>query len=198
MKALLLSGGMDSAALAYFARPDLAIAIDYGHVCADSELESAERVAAQAQIQLEIVKIDAHALGLGVMAAQEPLDDCPCPEWWPYRNQFLVTLAAMRGFPIGVKELMIGVVSTDGDAHADGRPEFFVRLSSLTSCQEGGLIVTAPAISMTTTELVRRSGIPIDLLVATHSCHTGDLACGQCRGCWKREKVLYDLGLVKD
>lgn len=198
MRALLLSGGMDSSALVFLTSPDLAIAIDYGQLGAESELESAERIAGHVGVRLEVVRLDARALGGGVMAAQAPLADAPCPEWWPYRNQFLITVAAMRGYPLGVKELLFGAVATDGEAHADGRPEFFERLSRLTALQEGGMVVSTPAIAMTTTQLVHRSGIPIDLLVATHSCHTGDCACGQCRGCWKREKVLYELGLVKD
>ncbi len=198
MRALLLSGGMDSSALAFLASPNLAIAINYGQLGAEAELESAERIAVHVGVRLEVVRLDARLLGGGVMAAQAPLADAPCPEWWPYRNQFLITIAAMRGYPLGVRELMFGAVVSDGEAHADGRTEFFERLSGVTALQEGGMVLSTPAIAMTTTELVRRSGIPIDLLVATHSCHTGDRACGQCRGCWKREKVLYELGLIKD
>ena len=35
--ALLLSGGMDSIALAYWKRPDIALTIDYGQAAADAE-----------------------------------------------------------------------------------------------------------------------------------------------------------------
>ena len=197
MKALLLSGGMDSAAVAFLVPPDLAIAIDYGQVCAASELESAERVAERAKVRLEIVRANTRALGAGTLAGNAAIGDHMCAEWWPYRNQLLVTLAAMQCYKEGVSELLVGAVASDREAHADGSPEFFATLSHLTSIQEGGLLVSTPAIEMDTTTLVRRSGIPIDLLVATHSCHLGDLSCGQCRGCLKREKVLYELGLVK-
>jgi 7-cyano-7-deazaguanine synthase len=198
MKALLLSGGMDSSALAFLVRPELAIAIDYGQLGATTELESASRVAAHVGMPLDIVRLDARALGGGLMAGKEPLQSAPCPEWWPYRNQFLITVEAMRAFALGVRELLFAAVASDGEAHSDGRPEFFARMSELLAFQEGGLRVSAPAIAMTTVQLVRESGIPLDLLVATHSCHRGDDACGQCRGCWKREEVLRALGLVKD
>lgn len=198
MKALLLSGGMDSAALAFLVRPQLAIAIDYGQLSAEAELESAERIASYAQIPLDVISINARKIGGGVMAGRKPIADAPCPEWWPYRNQFLITVAAMHCYPRGVKELMVGAVVSDGDAHLDGDQQFFELLSGLLTYQEGNLIVAAPAITMNTTELVQKSGIPVDLIAGTHSCHIGNLACGQCRGCWKREKVLYDLGLVKD
>jgi 7-cyano-7-deazaguanine synthase len=38
---LLLSGGMDSVALAYWLRPDVAFTIDYGQLSAEGELRSA-------------------------------------------------------------------------------------------------------------------------------------------------------------
>jgi len=197
VKALLLSGGMDSSALAFLTRPELAIAIDYGQLGASAELESATRIAAHLAMPLEFVHLNARELGGGVMAAQTPRQSAPCPEWWPYRNQFLITVAAMRAFALGSRELLFGAVATDGEAHSDGRGEFFARLSDLLAFQEGQLRVSVPAIAMTTVQLVRESGIRLDLLVATHSCHIGDNACGQCRGCWKREEVLHALGLVQ-
>jgi len=189
---------MDSSALACLIRPEIGIAIDYGQLGGAAELASAERIAAHTGCRLEIVRVDARAIGGGVMAGQKPLANAPCPEWWPYRNQFVITVAAMRGYALGASELLFGAVASDGEAHADGRADFFEQLSRLLAMQEGGMRVRAPAITMTTTELVRRSSIPMDLLIGTHSCHTGDDACGQCRGCWKRESVLHDLGLVKD
>jgi 7-cyano-7-deazaguanine synthase len=92
-----------------------------------------------------------------------------------------------------VTHLMIGALRTDGE-HADGRLEFFQRLSNVMQMQEGEVTVSAPAISMTAVELALTSGIAKDVLAWAHSCHTGDFACGQCRGCVKHYETWKALG----
>ena len=131
------------------------------------------------------------------MTGQRPLESDPCPEWWPYRNQFLLTIAAMHAYKCGASELIIGAVVTDGEAHTDGRPEFFKRMSHLLGYQEGGIAISTPAITLTTVALVKQAGIPISVLAGTHSCHVSNLACGRCRGCLKREAVIYELGYIE-
>ncbi len=118
----------------------------------------------------------------------------PIPEWWPYRNQLLVTVSAARALSLGVQRLMLGAVRTDGN-HADGTPEFVRRLSAVLEAQEGAMCVEAPAIGMSSAELVRVSGVPSEILAWAHSCHTSDLACGRCRGCAKHFQVTKELGL---
>jgi 7-cyano-7-deazaguanine synthase len=119
------------------------------------------------------------------------------PEWWPFRNQLLVTLAGMRGVHLGVTELLVASVRTDG-AHSDGTAAFYEQLDSLMRGQEGGIRVRAPAIGFTSVELVRRSGIPQELLAWSHSCHVASFSCGQCRGCAKHAEVMAELGYELD
>ncbi len=76
---------------------------------------------------------------------------------------------------------------------ADGRPEFVQLLDRLLSNQEGGIWLVAPAIHLTSAELVRRSGLPTDVLAWSHSCQVSEHACGRCRGCCKRREVLAEL-----
>jgi 7-cyano-7-deazaguanine synthase len=63
------------------------------------------------------------------------------------------------------------------------------------ACQEGGIRIHAPALKMTSHELVSISRIPMEALALTHSCHTGCLACGRCRGCQRRFTIFEGLGL---
>jgi len=93
----------------------------------------------------------------------------------------------------GVQELMLGALVTDG-VHADGRTEFFRRLSALMEMQEGHIRVTAPAATLTAVELIRHSGVPPEILAWAHSCHTAAEACGDCRGCRKHFLTRKDLG----
>lgn len=192
MKAILLSGGMDSIALAYWKRPAIAFTIDYGQAAAPAELAAAAQVANELEMQHQILRVDCSSLGSGDMAGSAPASVAPVPEWWPFRNQMLVTLAGMKAISLGVNELMIGSVSSDGQ-HADGRPEFFEALDRLMHLQEGGINVTAPALHLTTVELIQESAIPAGLLGWAHSCHTGPLACGGCRGCTKHYDVTREL-----
>lgn len=191
--ALLLSGGMDSSALAWWFRPDLAISVDYGQLAAEAELRASAMVCAELGIDHDIVRIDCRKLGSGDMAGQQPDIHAPCSDWWPYRNQLLITFAGARALALGVGRLWIGTVTSDG-THADGRHEFFAHMDALMAAQEGALRVSAPAIEMSTAQLIRKSGIPAASLAWTHSCHKGNVPCGQCRGCNKYFEVFHELG----
>ena len=116
-------------------------------------------------------------------------EDGPASEWWPYRNQFLLTVAAMKCLSLRTAELMIGALSTDG-FHADGTADFIGRMNELFSLQEGDLEVTAPAIELTAVELVQKSQAPHSVLAWSHSCHVAPHACGNCRGCHKHFETM--------
>jgi 7-cyano-7-deazaguanine synthase len=191
--ALLLSGGMDSTAIAYWRKPEVAITIDYGQQPAAGEIRAAQAVSHALCIDHHIVRCDLSALGSGDMAGSVALGVAPVPEWWPFRNQMLVTLAAMKAVGLGINTLLIGCLATDGQ-HADGRADFVVALDNLLRLQEGYIRLEAPAIELTATELIRRSEIPMDVLGWAHSCHVGEFACGLCRGCRKHYETLKALG----
>jgi len=193
MIGLLLSGGMDSVSIAWWKRPDIAVTVDYGQRPSVAEVEAAVAVCLEIGIRHEIVRADCSSVGSGDMAAMPPISVAPVPEWWPFRNQLLLTLAGIAAVRIGVTNLMIGTLATDS-VHADGRPDFIETMSRLMSLQEGGITVSAPAISMTAAELVKTSGIPREVLAWAHSCHVGNFACGQCRGCVKHYKTWEALG----
>jgi len=192
MNALLLSGGMDSIAIAWWKRPDLAIFVDYGQIQAKAEEAAGRAVADEIGIRYEIVRADCSSLGSGDMAGQKPLDLAPVPEWWPFRNQLILTLAGMAAVRSGATNLMIGSIKEDSQ-HTDGKPEFIDAMSKLMSLQEGGLTVEAPAIALSAVDLVLTSGVPNPILSWAHSCHVSNYACGSCRGCLKHFDTLKRL-----
>lgn len=189
---ILLSGGIDSIALAWWRRPEIAFTVDYGQLAARTELAAAAEVAHELGLRHEVLRIDCSSIGSGDMAGSVPDPIAPVTEWWPYRNQLLVTLAAARGVTLGIRCLMVGTVATDG-THADGAPAFYAALDALMRLQEGAVAIEVPAIGMSTVELVRVSGVPREVLAWAHSCHTGSLACGGCRGCIKHYHVMNEL-----
>ncbi len=192
-EAILLSGGMDSVALAYWRRPAIAYTIDYGQIPVDGEIRAAATVCESLSIRHRIIRANCRELGSGDLAGGEPSKVAPVPEWWPFRNQLLLTLAGAAAIADGVNELIFGAVKTDG-SHADGRSDFFQKICALMEIQEGGIRVVAPAIQLTSVELIRLSKIPISVLAWSHSCHVSGLACGTCRGCVKHASTMKELG----
>ena len=188
-KALLLSGGMDSVCIAWWKRPDYGITIDYGQKPAPGELRAASAVCQTIGIEHIVVRADISALGSGDLVGSTPSDDAPASEWWPYRNQFLMTLAAMKCHQLSVNVLMIGALKTDG-FHADGTIEFIEQMDALFALQEGSLSIAAPAIGLTASELVQASNVSPEVISWSHSCHVSEVACGFCRGCHKHFETM--------
>lgn len=193
---LLLSGGLDSTALAALFRPVLCLAVDYGQRSALGELRAAAAVCQALDLKLKTLTLDLGGLGGGLLKNEDPIPGAPSPEWWPYRNQILVTAAASVALQAGLTQVLAGTVAGDGTRHIDGRPDFYQALDQLISMQEGHIRVRAPAIGETSVDLVRRSGLSEDVLGWTISCHRASLPCGDCPGCWKRGQVLSDLGIL--
>lgn len=182
MRALLFSGGLDSTALAFWLKPDRLLFVDYGQLSAEGELRAATKISSELQLELDTRRVDARSCGSGDMAGGLALNS-EAPEFWPYRNQFLITLAAMTYANEPTLSISIGTVRTDR-VHPDGHPAFLRKLQATLRTQ-GDVILEAPAISITSKTLIKRAGVPLDLLGWAFSCHRSNFACGLCRGCAK-------------
>ncbi len=194
-RGLLLSGGIDSTALFWWKRPAIAYTIDYGHSAAAAEVRAAKTICEKLRCVHHVIRIDLASLGCGPLAGRKSSSLSQSKEWWPFRNQLLLTVAGMHAVQHGVNQLLIGTVRSDS-RHADGTPVFVRQISQVMSQQEGGLEVVAPAITLDTIQLVMKSKLPLALVLQTHSCHQGNTHCCQCPGCMKRLKVFERLGLA--
>lgn len=191
---LLLSGGMDSTALAALHRPQLSLTIDYGQRPAAGEIRAAAQVASLLGIEHKSIAVDASAVGAGVLLDDSSSIIGSAPETWPLRNQLLATIAAAYALRNGLGEVLLGTVREDRERHRDGTPEFVELLDRLTSWQEGEIRVRAPSIEQTSAELVIASQLGPEIFAWTHSCHRAPFACGECPGCWKRAAVWDEHG----
>ena len=187
MRVLLFSGGLDSTALAFLLRPDHLLFVDYGQVSAEGELRAAKKISSELELNLETRQVNARACGAGDMAGGVTLSN-EAPEFWPYRNQFLITLAAMTFAKESELSISIGTVRTDR-VHPDGRPAFLRKLQAALRSQ-ADVRIEAPAISITSRTLIKRAGVPGDILGWAFSCHRANYACGQCRGCAKHFQIV--------
>ncbi len=198
-KILLLSGGLDSSALAYAIRPDLAFTVLYGQAAGEAEVEASKAICHELGTSHEVLRADFSFAGLGDMstnrreAGSENSNYLPSSDWWPLRNQFLITVVAARCLAMGVQgDLFTGTVSSDA-RFADGTVGFYSLMDELFTRQEGGLRLYAPAIKKCSAELLRESKMPEAIARWTHSCHCFNVACGMCRGCRKRGEVMIEV-----
>lgn len=196
-RTILLSGGIDSCSLTYLYREELSLAItvDYGQRAAKSEIRSSKKICELLGIKHEIIELKAKNLGSGEMAYTNSRSSLASqPEWWPFRNQLIVTLAAMRMISFGSSNLLVGSVKTD-KKFLDGTNRFFRALNKCLTVQEGSIQIEAPAIKMSSKELIIESKVPDSLLLWTHSCHVSNVPCGRCNGCNKYFSVLKSVGI---
>ena len=190
---ILLSGGLDSAAVAEIERPTRALFIDYGQLPAEAERKAARAVASHLSLKLDELTLDLSDVGSGLLTATPQVQNAPTPEWFPFRNQHLATIAAAHALKHGLSAVLLGTVAGDGYRHADGTQQFVVALDMLTRCQEGGIRVFAPQIKTSLHELLLESAMPEHIVHQTHSCHASNINCGECPGCRRRQEVLAGL-----
>ncbi len=189
----LLSGGIDSIAIAAWRRPELCLTVDYGQRPAIAEIRAATEVCRQLGLLHEVIRIPIGDLGSGVLAGREASAFSKHAEFWPFRNQFLLTIGAMYALRSSIRTVLIGTVSTDC-RHADGSENFVKQIAALTSMQEGHVNVLAPALHLTPQALLAESRIESSVLGWAHSCHSENLACGICPGCAKHSETLRTMG----
>lgn len=194
-KAILLSGGIDSICLTYHLKPDIAYTIDYGQIPAEREIYVSNFICQKLGIQHKVIRVDCKNLGSGTLANSDNLSISPSEEWWPFRNQLLITLAAMQGIKDSISELYLASVKSD-DFHKDGTKDFYRLCNELVSFQEGKIQIICPTLDFFSHELVGKFNVPSNLLSIAHSCHISNIACGKCSGCRKQLKVKYELNIL--
>jgi 7-cyano-7-deazaguanine synthase len=197
-KAILLSGGIDSIALAYLYREEisLAITLDYGQKSALTEVQVSKRFCKILCIEHEVITVNCGDLGIGQMTNHRSMSFSePLSEWWPFRNQLIITLAAMKLYQHQIDTLMIGSVKSDRK-FMDGSKMFFRALNKCFATQEGNIFIETPAINMSSVQLVMESNLPDNLLLWAHSCHISNNPCGNCNGCRKYFQVMKKIGVT--
>ena len=187
---MLLSGGLDSAAVAAIEQPTRALFVDYGQIPVEAERRAARAVALHLSIELDEVSVDLSAFGSGLLVGTSQILDAPTSEWFPFRNQLLATVAAAHAIKHGLDTVLLGLVAGDGHRHADGTPQFVSSLDMLTCAQEGNIRVRAPQIKTLADKLLIETNLSEELMEQTHSCHASDISCNRCPGCRRRDELL--------
>jgi 7-cyano-7-deazaguanine synthase len=194
MSCLLLSGGLDSISILYWKRPKIALTIDYGQNSAKAEIEASKYACDILNIKHHVLTIDCSILGYGDMSKNESHKLAPNSDWWPFRNQLLITLASMYIIKYKITTIILGSVKSDSQ-FKDGTEKFTQLIDNLICYQEGNIKIETPAIKLISLELIKISNIPYNLLCCAHSCHCNNKACGICRGCNKYTEIMDKIEL---
>ena len=216
---VLLSGGLDSATVAAWARARgyevIGLSIDYGqrHRC---ELDAAKALASHLGLADHIVlRVDLSAFGWSALtdaAIPVPRDrpdaalaaEIPTT-YVPARNTVFLALALALAEARGATAIGVGVNAIDYSGYPDCRPEFldaFRHLAALATkagVEGHAPEIVAPLVDLTKAEIVAL-GVELGLDQGlTTSCYDPDPAgrpCGHCDSCRLRAAGFAAVGIV--
>jgi 7-cyano-7-deazaguanine synthase len=210
---VLLSGGMDSAAVIAIAREQgfavHALSVRYGQRHT-SELAAAARVAqALGVVAHKVVDVDLRSIG-GSALTDDAID---VPEaggegipstYVPARNTIMLSLALGWAEVLGANDIFCGVNAVDYSGYPDCRPEFIAAFQALANLatkagvEGAGLRVHAPLQFLSKADIVRegvRLGVDFGLTVSCYQADADGRACGHCDACRLRAAGFADAGV---
>ena len=213
MKAVcLISGGMDSATLAYRARGEgydlICLHFNYGQRTERKERASARKIAVLLDAE-EFIEVDLTYLTrfggssltdhrLAVDRHRDDREGIP-NTYVPFRNANLLSIATSCAEARGAGAIFIGVQSQDYSGYPDCRPQFieaFQRVVDTGTRDETRITIMAPFLNMTKQDILSLGttlGVPYE---HTWSCYQNEeKACGLCGACHFRRAAFEALGM---
>ncbi len=201
-----LSGGQDSTTCLYWALKNFdhveAVCFSYGQKHA-LEVEVARRIAGKAGVEFSL--LDLSLLGQMthnaltdasvVMDKEKPADALP-NTFVPGRNMLFLTLAAIKAYEKGIRNLVTGVSQTDFSGYPDCRDTFIRSLNvSLNLAMESQFVIHTPLMWLDKEqewELADELGVFDLVRNETLTCYNGVMAdgCGECPACKLRRAGL--------
>lgn len=212
---VLLSGGMDSATAAAWARARWpwvgALSVDYGQRHA-FELQAAAQVAKSLKLsEHRVVRVDLRAFGgsaltdeLEVPKNREKIGEGIPVTYVPARNTVLLALLLAYAETRGARHLVMGANVLDYSGYPDCRPDFlraFQRVANLgtRAGREGeGFSVHAPLLHLSKAGIVRlgfQLGLPFELTFSCYDPPAEGLHCGACDACRLRRQGFAEAGV---
>lgn len=205
---VLLSGGQDSTTCLAWAKSKFekvfALTIDYGQRHR-IEIEQSKIIAQLATVDHEILATDIFSkMSKNALTHEEVVIDAGSEHqlpstFVPGRNLLFLSLAAIKAYQLGLRDIVIGVCQTDFSGYPDCRDEFIRSLEKTTSlAMDVDFVIHTPLMWLTkgqTVELMRDLG-KLDWLRESHTCYEGTRpACGKCPACVLRLKGFADAGI---
>lgn len=203
---VILSGGPDSAIVAYWAKKQgyrvYPLTFKYGQIAVKETLAAqkiAEAMGTDAKIvDLSVLK-DIFSKTSALVNRDMPLTgEFTASIIVPFRNAIFLSVAVAYAITVGADKIFYGAHGSDEAFYPDCRREFyeaFERAARLGTDQNIG--ICAPFIGKKKADLFR-VGVELDVpLELTWSCYRDcEKHCGLCEACVNRKNAFYELGIV--
>lgn len=196
---LLLSGGLDSGALLYSSLHQgieiLPLFVNYGQVTFPGEWFSVRSLLESTKLPpikpLDVQNISTFGAGTLIQSKEKIL---PIDQYFPSRNLFLITLAAMYAYQIKVSSILIGLIADTANSLPDCSPDFLLHINDTLQLEYPELQVTAPYITRSKLDTVREAMNYGFIPENTFCCNRfSDHHCGKCPSCIDRFNILAKL-----
>jgi 7-cyano-7-deazaguanine synthase len=202
---VVLSGGPDSATVAYWAKKqgyDLsAITFKYGQI-ATKETDSAQKIAAKLGVPIKVIDLSKLKEVFGEVTslcnADIPMTSSfSQPIIVPFRNAIFLSVAVSYAASICANKIFYGAQGSDEPFYPDCRREFYKAFETAACLGTGTEIsIEAPFSGRPKSETIKigvEFGVPFEL---TWSCYlNGVKHCGKCESCVNRKKAFKEAGI---
>jgi 7-cyano-7-deazaguanine synthase len=213
---LLLSGGLDSATVLYFAKKQgfkcFCLIFDYGQRHR-REIQSAKAIAKSAGCQQRVIKIFLPWKGSALLdkriliaKPENKMTDKPTSipaTYVPGRNIIFLSFALSYAEAIKAEAVFIGAHAQDYSGYPDCRPGFFrafekmLLVGTKAGIESRPVRIEAPLLNKNKAEIIqlgRRLKVPFEL---TWSCYNGQKSpCGRCQSCYYRAKGFAQARII--
>ena len=202
---IVLSGGPDSATVAYWARKQgfdvYNITFNYGQI-ATKEIACAEKIAQKLLTPIKIIDLSSlkEVFGDVTSLCNASIPMTPSfsqPIIVPFRNAIFLSVAVSYASSIFANKIFYGAHGSDEPFYPDCRREFYKAFEKAACLGTGTeIIIEAPFSYKPKSETIKagtKLGVPFDL---TWSCYRdGAKHCGKCESCINRKKAFSDAGI---
>lgn len=199
---LLLSGGLDSGALLFWALSQgidvLPLIVNYGQVTFPGEWQSVKFLINSTGLSsikpLHIPKIA--SLGSGTLVTRID-ENPPNDQYFPSRNLLLITIAAMYAYKKNASSIYIGLIADTAEILPDCSLYFLKKAQQVIQVEYPNLRLEAPFITRSkldvVSEALKRGFIPEN----TFCCNRlPDHHCWSCPSCLDRLRTLKSLNRI--
>lgn len=202
---VILSGGPDSSALAYWAKNQgydvYGITFLYGQI-ATKEVKHANMIAGKLGIPIKLIDLTSlKQIFVGVTSLCdkniEMTSTFSQPIIVPFRNAIFLSIAVAYAEAIGATTIFYGAQGSDEPFYPDCRREFYKSFEEVAKSGTGKqIIIEAPFSDISKSEVVKlgaKLGVPFHL---TWSCYlNGVNHCGKCESCVNRKNAFKEAGI---
>lgn len=199
---VVLSGGPDSATVAYWAKKqgyDLyGLSFNYGQIGL-KEVEHAKLIAQKLEMPLKIIDLSSlKEIYAGVTSVVdekiEMTENFSQPIIVPFRNAVFLSVAVAYAVSVGATKIFYGAQGSDEPFYPDCRREFYKSFETTARLGTGeNITVEAPFSDVQKSTIIRRGvelAVPYEF---TWSCYfAGPKHCGKCESCMNRKRAFME------